>query len=130
MKILIIDNDINTVTTLKALILSREAFDIDVAYGGKEGLEKMTANPNYNLLILDIMMPGVSGMDVCRAMSKDEKMKNIPVLLVSALPIASKELRELLDQFNETHVVGGVLEKPFEIENLLGEVHRLAKVSS
>lgn len=127
MKILIIDNDANTVITLKALILSQEALDIDVAYGGKEGLEKMTANPVYDLVILDIMMPVVSGMDVCKAMSQDEKMKSIPVLLVSALPIASKELKELLEQFNETGVVKGILEKPFEANNLMTEIHKISK---
>lgn len=127
MKILIVDNDANTVTTLKAFLMTQEGFEVDVAYSGQEGLDKMAANPGYDLLILDIMMPTVSGMDVCRAMSKDEKLKNIPVLLVSALPIASKELHELLEQFQETHTVKGVLEKPFSIDNLLEEVQKIVK---
>lgn len=127
MKILIIDNDINTVTTLKALLMTQKDIEVDTAYGGQEGLNKMAANPKYDLLILDIMMPTVSGMDVCKAMSQDEKLKIIPVLLVSALPIASKELGELLEQFRETHVVQGILEKPFEIENLVAEIRKILK---
>jgi DNA-binding response OmpR family regulator len=127
MKILIIDNDINTVTTLKALLMTQKDIEVDAAYGGQEGLNKMAADSKYDLVILDIMMPTVSGMDVCKAMSKDEKLKIIPVLLVSALPIASKELSELLEQFRETHVVQGILEKPFEIENLITEIRKILK---
>lgn len=127
MKILIVDNDVNTVTTIKAFLTTQPTLEVDTAYGGQEGLDKMSANPAYNLLILDIMMPTISGMDVCKAMSKDEKMKNIPVLLVSALPIASKELRELLEQFQETHVVKGVLEKPFSIDSLLEQVNSIVQ---
>ncbi|MFA5000363.1 MAG: response regulator [Patescibacteria group bacterium] len=126
MKILIIDNDTNTVTTLQALISSREPAEIEVAYGGKEGLEKMAADSGYDLIILDIMMPVVSGLDVCKAMSQDEKLKGIPVLLVSALPIASKELREMLEQFNATGVVKGILEKPFELDSLMAEIQKAA----
>lgn len=127
MKVLIVDNDVNTVTTLQAFLGTQAGLEIEAAYGGQEGIEKMTANPNFDLLILDIMMPTVSGMDVCKAMSKDEKMKQIPVLLVSALPIASKELHELLEQFHETHVVKGVLEKPFSMDTLLEQVNSVAK---
>jgi len=125
MKILIIDNDPNTVTTLKALLMTQSNLTVDTAYGGQEGLDKMAANPPYDLLILDVMMPTISGMDVCKAMSQNDKIKNIPVLLISALPIASKELRELLAQFQETRVVKGVLEKPFSIEILLEQVNSI-----
>ncbi len=59
-------------------------------------------------------------------MSQDEKLKGIPVLLVSALPIASKELREMLEQFNATGVVKGILEKPFELDSLMAEIQKAA----
>ncbi len=65
MKILIIDNDTNTVTTLQALISSREPAEIEVAYGGKEGLEKMAADSSYDLVNLGIMIAGGRGLYGC-----------------------------------------------------------------
>jgi DNA-binding response OmpR family regulator len=127
MRILIIDDDVSTTTTLKALLLSREPFDIDVAYGAQEGFDKMLKNPLYDLIILDVMMPDVSGMDVCKAMNKNDKLKNIPVLLASALPITSKELHELLEEFKELAVIRGVLEKPFVIDDLLEKIKEIKK---
>jgi DNA-binding response OmpR family regulator len=127
MKILIIDDDFSATTTLKALLLSREKFDIDVAYAGKEGVEKMqAANPSYDVLILDIMMPDFSGMDVCKAMSQDEKLKKTPVILASALPITSKELGEMVDEFKALSVIKGVIEKPFVIDDLLDQIHKIS----
>jgi DNA-binding response OmpR family regulator len=126
MKILIIDDDVNATTTLKALLMSQDGYEIDTAYGGREGLDKMIANPVYDLLILDIMMPDFSGIDVCKAMAKNEKLKNIPVLLASALPITSKELGELLDEFRSLIVVKGALEKPFVIDDLLAAIKNIA----
>lgn len=126
MKILIIDDDVNATTTLKALLMSQDGYEIDTAYGGREGLDKMIANPVYDLLILDIMMPDFSGIDVCKAMAKNEKLKNIPVLLASALPITSKELGELLDEFKSFIVVKGALEKPFVIDDLLAAIKKIA----
>lgn len=126
MKILIIDDDVSAATTLKALLMSQADYEIDTAFSGKEGLEKMMASPAYNILILDIMMPDFSGIDVCRAMAKNEKIKSIPVLLASALPIASKELEELLNDFRAQVTVLGALEKPFVLEDLLAAIKKVA----
>ena len=127
MRILIIDDDISAATTLKALLMSQENFDIDVVYAGREGLNKMIAEPPYDLLILDIMMPDFSGIEVCRAMAANEKLKQIPVMLASALPITSKELGDLMAEFKALNVVKGVLEKPFVVEDLLAEIHRIVE---
>jgi CheY-like chemotaxis protein len=122
MRILIVDNDINTVETLKAALAEEKNLSVEIAYGGREAMEKMTANPNYALLILDIMMPEISGIDVCTAMVGSEKMRNIPVLLISALPIESKEFQSSLNKFNELAVIKGVIEKPFSMADFAAKV--------
>lgn len=128
MKILIIDNDVSTVTTLKALILSQENFNIETALSGREGLEKMMRDPSYDLVLLDIMMPEISGMDVCKKMTDDWKLRDIPVLLMSsALPIPPEEFRSSLEKFSSLSVVKGVLEKPFVIEDLLAKIREVAR---
>jgi two-component system phosphate regulon response regulator PhoB len=126
MKILIIDDDVSAATTLKALLMSQEGYEIGIANDGHSGLEMMIANP-IDLLILDVMMPDFSGMDVCRAMAKNDQLKNIPVLLASALPIASKELAELLNEFKSLNVKGA-LEKPFVMDDLLAAIKETSKV--
>ncbi len=128
MKILIVDNDVSTVTTLKALLLSQASFEIDTAFGGQEGLDKMTAHPDYDLVLLDIMMPTVSGMDVCQAMMKNYRLREIPVLLMSsALPIPPGEFHQSLERFSALSVVKGVIEKPFVIGDLLAEINKTAR---
>ncbi|MFA5155530.1 MAG: response regulator [Patescibacteria group bacterium] len=123
MKILIIDDEISAATTLKALLMSQDGMEIDIAYNGREGLAKMKeAQPPYDLLILDVMMPDFSGLDVCKAMHADEQLKNTPIILDSALPIASKELQGLLNEFQALNPIKGVLEKPFVLEDLLAAI--------
>jgi len=124
MKILIIDDDVSAATTLQAL-LGQQGYSVDTAYSGQEGLSKMIADPTYGLLILDIMMPDFSGIDVCKAMAKNDAIKNIPILLASALPITSKELEELLSEFKSLCVVKGALEKPFVLDDLVTEIKKI-----
>lgn len=122
MKILVVDNDEDTVEIIKLALTLKGGYEVDVAYGGKEALEKMKVYELYGLLVLDIMMPELSGIDVCRLMVQDEKLKRIPVLIVSALPVSSKSFQESLEKFNELQVVKDILEKPFSLDDLLGKV--------
>lgn len=125
MKILIVDNDKNTVETLKASLLNNEGVEADVAYGGKAALEMMGASPFYDLVILDVMMPEVSGIEVCQEMAVSEKLKSIPVLLISALPIESSDFQQSMEKFKELKIVHGVLEKPFTQEGLMEKVRSM-----
>ncbi len=125
MKILIIDDDVSAATTLKALLMSQDGYKIDIENDGRRGIDRMISDSTYDLLILDIMMPDFSGIDVCKAMAGNEKLKNIPVLLASALPITSKEMGELLNEFKALNVVKGALEKPFVLEDLLAEIKKI-----
>lgn len=128
MKILIVDNDPSTVTTLQALLQNEGSFQIEVAYSGQEGLDKMTANPNYDVVLLDIMMPQISGMDVCKAMIQNPRLQRMPVLLMSsALPIPPAEFRESMEKSDELSVIKGVLEKPFTTADLLAQIYKVAR---
>lgn len=118
-KILIVDNDVNTAQTMKAVVDTNKGYNADVVYGGKEALAKMK-KMDYDGVLLDLMMPEVSGIDVCKKMSKDKKMKHIPVVVVSALPVASPAFQKSQGKFDELNVIKGVVEKPFEVKGLLG----------
>ena len=126
MRILIVDNDMNTVETFKAALQAKTDYKIEVAFSGKDGLAMMKKEA-YDLLILDIMMPEMSGLDVCKEMMKDDKLKTIRVLLASALPVASQSFKDSLDNFDELKVVKGVIEKPFLIDDLISEIKKITK---
>jgi len=121
MKILVIDNDTSIGITIKAALGLNASYEVMVCLGTKEGLEEMKKN-KYNLVLLDFMMPGISGVDLCKTMASDEKLKYIPVILISALPISSEVFQQSNDNFNRISVVKGLLEKPFSVAELLGKV--------
>ncbi|MBC8284698.1 MAG: response regulator [Nitrospinae bacterium] len=83
MQILIIDDE----SIFKMMItsfLDREGHDLIFASSGKEGLQKAEAN-NPDLILLDAMMPEMSGFKTCQLIRKNEKIKNIPVIMLTAL---------------------------------------------
>lgn len=81
-KILVIDDDKNLVEMLK-IRLESEGFKVVSAYDGEEGLEK-TMKEKPNLIILDIMLPGISGYEVCQKLKDDRKTWDIPVMMLTA----------------------------------------------
>lgn len=78
-KILIIEDDVN-ICTLEKDYLEANGFEVSTASNGNSGLEKALST-NFSLVLLDIMLPGIDGMEVCR---KIREKKDIPILLVSA----------------------------------------------
>ncbi len=78
-KILIIEDDAN-ICALERDYLEANGFEVSTAANGTTGLEAALTN-NYDLILLDIMLPGTDGMEVCRRIRES---KDIPILLVSA----------------------------------------------
>lgn len=78
-KILIIEDD-NNILQLERDYLEANGFETDFALDGKTGIEK-AYNGDFSLVLLDIMLPGVDGFKVCKAI---REVKDIPILLVSA----------------------------------------------
>jgi len=82
-KILIID-DKEFHRRKMSLAVSALDYESDWADGGAEGLLKLKKD-NYDLVLLDILMPGMDGFEVMDYMKKDPKMRDIPVIVISAL---------------------------------------------
>ncbi|OGD56338.1 hypothetical protein A2V71_01295 [Candidatus Berkelbacteria bacterium RBG_13_40_8] len=82
-KILIVEDDplINKMYSEK---LARDGYEVTVAQNGKIGLDKIKANPP-DLIILDIMMPVLSGIEVIQEMKKDVNLEKIPIIVLSNL---------------------------------------------
>ncbi|WEV54766.1 response regulator transcription factor [Leuconostocaceae bacterium ESL0723] len=80
MKILVVDDDVE-IAELLEIYLKNEGYEPIIAYDGKEALSKLNTNPDVALMILDIMMPNMSGLDVLKEVRKDTHM---PILMLSA----------------------------------------------
>lgn len=78
-KILIVEDEI-TIADLEKDYLELSDFQVDICTSGDEGL-KQALSGEYNLVILDLMLPGMDGFEVCRRIREE---KNIPILMISA----------------------------------------------
>lgn len=80
MKILVVDDDKEIVELLN-IYLKNEGYEPVSAYTGKEAITKLATNKDIRLMILDIMMPGMTGIEVIKTVRKDS---DIPIIIVSA----------------------------------------------
>ncbi len=122
--ILVVDDEQEVTEQIKHALSGNFDCVVDVAYNGKEALDKMEEG-RYDILILDMLVPKLNGMEVCQAMIKDQKLKMIPILLVSILPLNSDDFQKSLNKFEELAMVRDVLEKPFSNEDLLIKVRKI-----
>lgn len=82
-KVLIADDEPSLRTLLRAVISSEDGYEIDEAKDGDEVLVKIkTYQPD--ILILDVMMPGQSGFEVCEKIKKTEELKDIVIIILTA----------------------------------------------
>lgn len=80
--ILIIDDMIQTLKYL-SLYLSKDGFEVRTAKSYDEGFEILEKEP-INLILLDVMMPGVDGFEACRRLKKNDKYADIPIIFVTS----------------------------------------------
>jgi CheY-like chemotaxis protein len=82
-KILLVEDEEIMIDLLQRK-LTREGYEVFVARDGEDGLKKMREmDPKPDLILLDIVMPKMGGFEVMEEMAKDEKLKNIPVIVIS-----------------------------------------------
>lgn len=112
--ILIVDDDPRNVKLLEAILRTEGYFTLS-AYNGMEA-RALTLEKQPDLILLDIMMPGESGLDTCALLKKDPRVADIPVILVSALDDVSSKVKGLS--------IGAVdyITKPFESLEVLARV--------
>jgi two-component system alkaline phosphatase synthesis response regulator PhoP len=117
-RILMIEDD-REMVTLGRLILEREGYEVLAAYNGTEGLDLLRReNGKIDLLLLDIMMIGMDGWQVLTEVKSDEKLRHIPVIMLTA--------RHYLEDEDETAAYADKFEyyvvKPFVVRDLLAKI--------
>ncbi len=104
---------------LVVLILTRRGYQVKGAQGGRNGLEIIFQEPP-DLILLDLMMPGLDGWEVYQQLKANDKTKNIPVIIVTAKAQA-------IDRVLGLHIakVDDYLSKPFRPQELIDSVERV-----
>ena len=109
--ILIIEDE-RAIVRILELEMTYEGYTFDSAYDGNEGLEKFHSS-QYGLILLDLMLPEVSGMEVCR---KIRKISMVPIIMLTAR-------RDITDKVTGLDLgADDYITKPFEMEELLARI--------
>ena len=121
-KILIADDEHN-IRHILDFSLHSEGFDVVAAANGEDAFT-LAVSENPDLIILDVMMPGQGGMETCRQIKADERVANIPVILLTAR--ASRQDRE------EGKAAGAdeYITKPFSPQKVINAVQNFLGVTS
>lgn len=118
-KILLIEDEAHVVSFIKKG-LSEEGFEVSVAFDGITGLKVATEN-KFDLLIIDVMLPGMNGLDICRQIRKSDTQ--IPLLILTALGTAENIVIGLESGADD------YLVKPFKFIELVARIKTLLRRS-
>lgn len=109
--ILLVDDEPNILLALEFLI-QQKGFSVIKASNGAEGIQ-MARKHRPHIVVLDVMMPGLDGFEVAKAIRKDERLENTTIIFLTA--------KGTNDDFEEGYASGGeiYLTKPFDNQELL-----------
>jgi DNA-binding response OmpR family regulator len=118
-RVLVVEDDTN-IRDLVLLHLGLEGFNAVSAADGNEGLRLAKSEP-FDLVILDLMLPGLDGVTVCRAIRRDSNNRDVPVLMLTARRDESDKVLGLESGADD------YLTKPFGIRELIARVRALLR---
>jgi DNA-binding response OmpR family regulator len=120
--VLVVDDDRDIAQVIKVTLESK-AFEVDVAYDGKQALASAKKR-KPDAIVLDLMMPKMSGIQVLNALKADATTRDIPVLMLTA---ATKYSEKPDSYWKEKVGVDDYVSKPFEPMELLSRVENLVQ---
>jgi two-component system, OmpR family, alkaline phosphatase synthesis response regulator PhoP len=115
--ILVVDDDPEIVTML-SMRLGKRGYQVTTAGDGTKALE-LAKNTKFDIVLLDVMMPGKSGWEVARALKQDPATQDVKIVMVSAIGEKTNEITAPI-YGADAHV-----DKPFEFEHLERVIARL-----
>lgn len=118
-KILVVDDEADIVELVE-YNLKKEGFETDSAYDGEAALQKIRSG-SYDLVVLDLMLPGVQGLEICKMIRNTKELANLPVIMLTA---KSEEVDRIvgLEMGADDYVV-----KPFSPRELVARIKALLR---
>jgi len=117
-KVMIVDDEKDTVDAVLN-ILKSVGYDTMFAYNGRQCLSKIRKE-QPDLILLDVMMPGMTAREVIREINKDKELRKITIIYLTAVTASEEEKKTLIYL---GHVVD-FIEKPFKMNDLLERVKK------
>lgn len=115
-KILIVEDEQNLARFIE-LELQHKNYDVDIEYDGQQGLDKALSN-TYDLILLDLMLPSINGLEICRQIRQSQ---NTPIIIITAKSDTYDKVAGL-DYGADDYIV-----KPFDIEELLARIRAMLR---
>ncbi|MCD6147617.1 MAG: response regulator [Thermoplasmata archaeon] len=115
-KIMVVDDEYEVADIVKKMLES-EGFEVIIANSGEEALKKLEKE-RPDLILLDIMMPGMDGWETLKKIKSNEKFRDIPVSMLTALPLTPDDTKDKPINSIENYIV-----KPFSKKVLLQKVN-------
>ena len=119
--IIVVEDDLD-IRELISFNLANEGHQVFEANNGEVGIDK-ARNNNPDLILLDLMLPGIQGLDVCRIIKSDQETKEIPIIMVTALG-QEEDIVKGLETGADDYIT-----KPFSIKVLIARVKAVLKRS-
>lgn len=117
-RVLIIEDDFDICRTLE-LAFTNDGFAVTTARDGMDGLKKAREG-KHSLIILDLMLPGLPGEEICRELRKDER-HNIPIIMLTAKDTDTDKV------IGKVIGADSYVAKPFDLDKLLTEANKLIR---
>lgn len=115
-RILLIDDDLDLLSILKTTLV-KKGFDV-FAKDSWDGNTEIINQIKPDLLILDVFLSGIDGLDICKKIKKSPFTKNLPVLIISGFPWISQSA---IYEFGANDFIA----KPFETKDLVQKIHKI-----
>ena len=124
MKILLIDDD-KDLCQLTKIALLKNGYEVAAFHGAEEGINDARKS-KPNLILMDVMLPGLSGAEAVRILQSDSSLRNVPVIFLTAL-VTGEETKFMNVGLNISGLNYRTLGKPYNIDKLLEVVKNNAK---
>ena len=119
-KILVVEDELSIVELLK-YNLSKAGYDVDYCLNGESALDKIFSTTKYDLILIDWMLPELSGIEISRRIRKNKSTKNIPLIMLTARGEEEDKLRGFESEIDD------YITKPFSINELLARIKAVLK---